>query len=183
MEGVTILHVGEREFNVDARSITERFPDSYLAELFTKNPNKIKFFIDRDGGIFEYLLYYLRSGKAFHINLLDIQILSKIITEAEFFRLPGLTRHAQELANKIPVNYENYSEVIMHVQERSGCVYFDVARNFSNIITRSSTDKYQEALTSNLMVIVKMNYAIRSVNVLSNKEVIPETLYVFEFKK
>ncbi|GFN94258.1 BTB/POZ domain-containing protein kctd12 [Plakobranchus ocellatus] len=88
------LNVGGVFYSTDLATL-RREPDSHIAKLFT-DPGKVKamkdskgkYFIDRDGVLFRYILDYLRNLKLvlpenFHEK-------ERLKQEAEFFHLPNL---------------------------------------------------------------------------------------------
>jgi len=83
------VDVGGMKFTTSLATIT-KFPESQLASYFNSKggPQSDKFFIDRDGTHFRYILNYLRDNEVDIPN--DGQIQKEIRKEAIFYGLSGL---------------------------------------------------------------------------------------------
>ncbi|SOV80822.1 conserved Plasmodium protein, unknown function [Plasmodium reichenowi] len=79
-----------------------RYKSSYLYEIILDNYNKEEIFIDRNGNRFEYILDFLRDGVLICEN--DINVLTKILIEAIYFKLFNLVKIIKK---KICVLYSN----------------------------------------------------------------------------
>ncbi|SOV79462.1 conserved Plasmodium protein, unknown function [Plasmodium sp. gorilla clade G3] len=79
-----------------------RYKSSYLYEIILDNYNKEEIFIDRNGKRFEYILDFLRDGVLICEN--DINVLTKILIEAIYFKLFNLVKIIKK---KICVLYSN----------------------------------------------------------------------------
>ena len=65
---IIYLNVGGKNYTTTLITLTKRFPGSYLSRLLDGQEEAIydrngNIFIDRNGKIFRYILYYLRDGK------------------------------------------------------------------------------------------------------------------------
>ncbi|KAJ8028295.1 BTB/POZ domain-containing protein KCTD16 [Holothuria leucospilota] len=92
---IVSLNVGGCSYTTSLSTLT-KFKDSLIAEMFTgKSESDLvvkdeegRYFIDRDGVLFRYILDYLRTGV---LNLPDkFQEATRLYDEARFYRLPGL---------------------------------------------------------------------------------------------
>ena len=92
---IVTLSVGGTEYQT-SMSVLQREPESLLASYFTgTNPipqdAQGRFFIDRDGYLFRYILNYLRNMEV-SIPKENTSLITELIKEAEFFRLDSLTQ-------------------------------------------------------------------------------------------
>ena len=99
-EGVVELNVGG-VFYTTALSTLTREPDSRLAALFAEQPEsrmqkdaKGRFFLDRDGVLFRYVLDFLRNQAL--VLPEGFRELQRLRQEASFFGLAGLDKALQE---------------------------------------------------------------------------------------
>ncbi|XP_061566017.1 BTB/POZ domain-containing protein KCTD12-like [Cololabis saira] len=90
------LNVGGQVFVTRLQTLTA-VPDSLLGTEFTKHSpadiprdGKGRFFFDRDGQLFRYILDYLRDSQLFLPEFFRER--KRLQREADFFRLPGLSR-------------------------------------------------------------------------------------------
>lgn len=72
-----------------------RYSKSFLGTMFSGHyalpiDDDGYFFIDRDGAIFDYILEFLRDPENFHLELLPIDIKSKLLKEAQYYGLDQL---------------------------------------------------------------------------------------------
>lgn len=87
------------------------------AVVIKKNGNK-ELFIDRDGGLFEDVMRYLRS---FEVRSRDREYLEKLMHEAEFFKFHELTYKIQSILN----NYiDEDNDVDFELVDASSCFTF-----------------------------------------------------------
>lgn len=94
--GVLKLDVGGEVFTTSFRTMSKREPDSILATMFsTSNSSNVildpqgRYFIDRDGKQFGYILNYLRDGVDVQLPE-DISSANQLLHEAQFYKLKGL---------------------------------------------------------------------------------------------
>ena len=86
------LNVGGKFYSTSVLTLT-REPDSLLGRIFSgrQNVNKDqsgKYFIDRDGVLFRYILDFLRTKKLYLPD--DFREIARLRNEAEFFEIRGL---------------------------------------------------------------------------------------------
>lgn len=90
--GRITLNVGSVIYETTRETLL-RVEDSYFRGLlnsqFKKDDEESHIFIDRDGDVFKYVLEYLRYGTVH--SLLDPGMKAKLLSEADFYLLPGLT--------------------------------------------------------------------------------------------
>ncbi|XP_071951436.1 BTB/POZ domain-containing protein KCTD16-like [Antedon mediterranea] len=118
---VVELNVGGRQYATSLTTLTKH-SDSVIAEMFgdptilAKDANG-KYFIDRDGDLFKYILDYLRNSTV--VLPSRFENISRLIAEAEFYRLPELVALLSEKPDRI-----SPSEVLPTPKENSqpGCL-------------------------------------------------------------
>lgn len=171
----TKLTVGELEFNVDAARIREKFPDTYLADLFRANPGQHQFFIDRDGELFKVILAYLRTQVGISLMAERTKCeLCRIRDEAIFFGLGGLAENAQTYINNL-VLIGAKKQIFIHIQLRDGEYHFRLPGCYiDKFIERCSVSNYQKTLCNNIDLVTDKNYFITMIQALPNAE----TIYV-----
>ncbi|XP_071485391.1 BTB/POZ domain-containing protein KCTD8-like [Diadema antillarum] len=114
---VVELNVGGQSYTTALSTLTKD-RDSLLAELFTgrsesgllHRDSRGRYFIDRDGQLFRYILDYLRTHKLLLPE--DFTEVSRLYEEARFYRLAGLMSmlgssghtNAAASANSLPTN-------------------------------------------------------------------------------
>ncbi|XP_033095908.1 BTB/POZ domain-containing protein KCTD16-like [Anneissia japonica] len=99
------LNVGGREFTTTLSTL-RKHSGSVIAEMFADptilvKDNRGKYFIDRDGDLFRYILDYLRDGRI--ILPSNYENVNRLIAEAEYFRLPQLVALLSEDADRMVI--------------------------------------------------------------------------------
>ncbi|XP_056622635.1 BTB/POZ domain-containing protein KCTD14 [Triplophysa dalaica] len=155
---VVQLNIGGHVFSTTLATI-RKFPDSTLADLFNGSSNarmdsEGRYFIDRDGTHFGYILAYLRTEnlptqhlQEVHQDALyyNIKLLVKAIEETpQFF---GEKVGRQQFLNRVP-NYRENLEVILKVARAEA-----IASRYSTIIvcvvkTDDDLARYKDAIDS-----------------------------------
>lgn len=116
------LNVGGKFYSTSVLTLT-REPDSLLGRIFSgrqdvEKDHSGKYFIDRDGSLFRYILDFLRT-KRLHLPE-DFREIARLKTEAEFFEMRGLEQQlelyckARERAATI-VN-ERFGYITLHIR-------------------------------------------------------------------
>ena len=101
------LNVGGVSYTTTLNTV-RKDPDSLLAQLFSNNgkmqilrDSKGKYFLDRDGVLFRYILDYLRNQKL--ILPENFHEKERLKTEAEYFNLPNLVRTLTTMSVARPI--------------------------------------------------------------------------------
>ena len=95
---IIVLNVGGIEYTT-SRATLIKYPESMLARMFsgtvpTAIDKKGRYFIDRDGKLFHYILQYLRTGfTIFPEDKLESEALT---IEADFYMLDKLSSQIHE---------------------------------------------------------------------------------------
>lgn len=93
------LNVGGHVYTTSLVSLT-RYPDSMLGVMFSgqrpvAKDSRGRFFIDRDGPMFRYVLNFLRSSK---LNLPEnFQEFDQLMEDADFYQIPQLINALNEI--------------------------------------------------------------------------------------
>ncbi len=104
LPAVVELNVGGQLYTTSLTTLL-RDPDSLLAALFSGRQRILrdsrgKFFIDRDGVLFRYILDYLRNSR---LTLPEnFEEKERLLAEAEYFQLKGLCRSLKSQLPKKP---------------------------------------------------------------------------------
>lgn len=118
---VMILNVGGYEYTSLRRTLT-RVQNSVLASMISNNESLIKdskgrYFLDRDGRLFSYVLQYLRTGVPFFPeSYLDCEMLR---LEAEFYKIDDLTRKLVEQCKRLAIQKDERDIVKVNVGGRT----------------------------------------------------------------
>lgn len=99
LPAVVELNVGGQLYTTSLTTLL-RDPESLLAALFSGRQRILRdsrgrFFIDRDGLLFRYVLDYLRNSRLTLPENFDEK--ERLLAEAEYFQLKGLIRSLQKL--------------------------------------------------------------------------------------
>lgn len=116
------LNVGGKFYSTTVLTLT-REPDSLLGRIFSgrqevEKDQTGKYFIDRDGSLFRYILDFLRTNKL-HLPE-DFREIARLRNEAQFFEISGLEvqldlyQRARERAATI-VN-ERFGYITLHIR-------------------------------------------------------------------
>merc|ERR1719219_1277128 len=102
------LNVGGVFYSTSVATLTSE-PDSKLTKMFDKDQlhqdavlrdSKGKYFIDRDGVLFRYILDYLRNKKL--VLPENFQETKRLIIEADFYELPSLVSSLRVSSIELP---------------------------------------------------------------------------------
>jgi hypothetical protein len=115
------LNVGGMFFSTTVFTLT-RLKDSLLGRIFEGKQSGLekdvggKYFIDRDGFLFRYILDYLRSLKLHLPN--DFNEIERLKTEADFYELKDLRRQLDVYTNgdRLAAQDEMYGYISVHVR-------------------------------------------------------------------
>ncbi|XP_029458056.1 BTB/POZ domain-containing protein KCTD14 [Rhinatrema bivittatum] len=152
------LNVGG-EIYTTTLSTLKKCPSSKLAEMFTGQPklktdSEGRYFIDREGTYFKYILEYLRS------SLVPTQFIQEVYKEASFYEIEPLVKQLEDSPQifgelvgrkqflaRVPNYYENI-EVMIRIARAEA-----VASRHSNVIvcvvkTEEDVAKCQDALNT-----------------------------------
>ena len=118
---IFVLNIGGYEYTSLRRTLT-KIPNSVLTSTFSNDVNlakdsKGRYFIDRDGRLFSYILQYLRTGATFlPETLLDCEMLR---VETDFYKLDDLTRKLTERCKRLSTPKETPNIVQVNVGGRT----------------------------------------------------------------
>ena len=114
MSDIIELNVGGVAYTT-SRSTLTRYPDSMLARMFTGDLPSAKdkdgrYFIDRDGECFRYILNFLRTSQVPCID--NKQLLSELCIEADFYQISALLEGLENSKPEpIPIQYIELREI------------------------------------------------------------------------
>ena len=116
------LNVGGKFYSTSVLTLT-RDPDSLLGRIFSgrqdvKKDNSGKYFIDRDGSLFRYILDFLRT-KRLHLPE-DFGEIERLKTEAEFFEMTDLEQqlelHCKRRERAATIVSEQFGYITLHIR-------------------------------------------------------------------
>ena len=95
------LSVGGVHFETSVETLTRGDPESMLAVMFSGRHNVSKdqdgrYFIDRDGTHFRYILNYLRDGNTY-IPLDNQQVIDELYEEVRFYHIDHLMTKLEQI--------------------------------------------------------------------------------------
>ncbi|CAD5120240.1 unnamed protein product [Dimorphilus gyrociliatus] len=105
-------------FYTTALSTLTKDGESLLGQIFTGKykgstiilkDNKGKYFLDRDGVLFRYILDFLRNGKL--VLPENFQERERLKNEAEFFKIPAMVRYVQNSRGSTQLQSNGYITV------------------------------------------------------------------------
>lgn len=105
-ENIIKLNVGGVHYDTTLRTLTESFSfgdANYFGVLLNTQVPALKddqgrYFIDRDGNLFRYVLQFLRTA---HVHVNEIQLVEELLVEADFYQVIPMTRHLNEIKKSL----------------------------------------------------------------------------------
>lgn len=100
-QNIIKLNIGGVHHDTTIDTLTQSFTadeSNYFEILLnsqvpTSKDDQGRYFIDRDGNLFRYILQFLRTSQV-HVN--EIQLIEELLIEADFYQLTSLTRFLEE---------------------------------------------------------------------------------------
>jgi hypothetical protein len=116
---IIILNVGGKEYHT-SRSTLTKDANSMLCRMFTGSLPSTRdalgrYFIDRDGDLFRYILDYLRDNNPEFIPN-DANLMLALLREAQFYQLEGLIHYLKERQYPYSTNGEKFSR-LLHMRD------------------------------------------------------------------
>lgn len=193
----TRLQVGEVEYFVDAEQITKYNPGSYFAKLFTSDPEdlgdgQIGYFINRDGGLFKYILSGLRnSDYQFPLNW---SLLLNLHNEALFYNLENLRQKLVKLRTNIGITNVpsgiafNFSDILLQVTMLVVTEGYRTKFTFPfntikhTLYQNSESNDKDSYFNGNVAYLATRGYYLTRVDKI-NEAPVEKTLYTFQLKQ
>lgn len=116
------LNVGGKFYSTSVLTLT-REPDSLLGRIFSgrqhvDKDHSGKYFIDRDGSLFRYILDFLRTRRL-HLPD-DFREIARLKSEAEFFEIRGLEQqlelHLKARQRAATIVNERFGYITLHIR-------------------------------------------------------------------
>ena len=116
------LSVGGVHFETSIDTLTRGYPDSMLSAMFSGRHNVTKdedgrYFIDRDGTHFRYVLNYLRDGNTY-IPIDNQQVLDELCEEVQFYQIEGLLQKLEDMRQQV-MNRISYNQLLQMLNSAS----------------------------------------------------------------
>ena len=112
------LSVGGVHFATSIDTLTRGDPDSMLSAMFSGRHNVQKdedgrYFIDRDGTHFRYILNYLRDGNTY-IPVDNQQVIDELYEEVQFYHIENLLQKLEQIrmVNQNKIDYVKLLDLI-----------------------------------------------------------------------
>ncbi|SCP03669.1 conserved Plasmodium protein, unknown function [Plasmodium malariae] len=134
-DNIISINVGGKIY-MTTISLICRYKNSYLYEIILDDHKMKEIFIDRNGNRFEYILDFLRDGMLICEN--DINVLTKILIEAVYFKLSSLIRIIKKKICLLYCNignnvYKKIFKSIINTIEKSKILETDKLNKLGNV--------------------------------------------------
>jgi len=121
MSEIITLNVGGKEYQTTKETLCKD-PESMLSVMFSGSHSLLKdsqnrYFIDRDGELFSYILNYLRNQELL-VPLENLFLVESLIREAEYFQISSLVLELKTLKESFTRISITYKELLILVNTK-----------------------------------------------------------------